>query len=198
MNLNHDTSKIDREIDAALKMLGGVEPPAEMASRIHQKLEAAGSVPEGNRRRLFWIPATCAVAAAVLLVLFLPSHGLREQQAPTTENAKLEIVQPAPSLPASTQPEIVAPENNGERAVSKVRRSSHRRQRHEYRHAKNLLNYPLTQQEKLLVEFAQNAKPEDLQYLNPEYQEKLQEQQKAEFAAYLKPNSISSTEGTAN
>jgi hypothetical protein len=200
MNLNHRNRDLDQKIDAALKMLSEAQPPAEMESRIQRELNAAGSVPGKNRRgRLLWIPTGCvAAAAAVLLVFFALSSGPGTKQAPTTENAKLETVPPTPSLPASYEPKIVAPENNSEQAVPKVRRNSHRSGRHEYRHAASLLSYPLTKQEKLLVEFAQNAKPKDLQYLNPEYQKKLEEQQKAEFAAYLKSVSISSTQGAAN
>ena len=69
-----------------------------------------------------------------------------------------------------------------------------RREPREYRHAANLLSYPLTGQEKLLLQFARNAKPADLQALNPEYQAKVEAQQEAEFAAYLKSGSISDTD----
>jgi hypothetical protein len=75
-----------------------------------------------------------------------------------------------------------------------VRRS--RREHPQYRHVANLLSYPLTRQEKLLVRFVQTAKPEDLQALNPEYQAKVEAQQEAEFAAYLKSGSSSDTPAT--
>lgn len=200
MSPNHEPSKIDMEIDTALKMLGEVRPPVEMELRIRQRLMNAADLVRGRNRqvRLFWIPTTCAVAAAVLLMLFLPSHGLLEQQAPATENAKIGIAQPAPALSASTQSEIVTRKNNEARVVSKAVRISHRQQHPEYRHAKNLLNYPLTEQEKLLVQFAQTAKPEDLRYLNPEYQAKVDARQKAKFAAYLKSHDISSGRETAD
>ena len=58
------------------------------------------------------------------------------------------------------------------------------------------MSYPLTRQEKLLVQFAQHAKPEDLRDLNPEYQAKVEAQQEAEFAAYLKSGSSSGNNGT--
>ena len=60
------------------------------------------------------------------------------------------------------------------------------------------MSYPLTRQEKLLVRFVQTAKPEDLQALNPEYQAKVEAEQEAEFAAYLKSGSSSNTKETAN
>jgi hypothetical protein len=77
-------------------------------------------------------------------------------------------------------------------AVRRVRQD-HR----EYRHAANLLSYPLTRQEKLLLQFARNAKPADLQAPNPEYQAKVEAQQEAEFAAYLKSTDSSGTQEAA-
>lgn len=64
----------------------------------------------------------------------------------------------------------------------------------EHRHAINPLSYPLTRQEELLLQFARNARPADLQALNPEDQAKVEAQQEAEFAAYLKSGSSSDTE----
>lgn len=68
----------------------------------------------------------------------------------------------------------------------------------EHLHATNLLSYPLTRQEKLLLQFARNAKPADLQALNPEHPAKLEAQQEAEFAAYIKSGSSSDTESATH
>jgi hypothetical protein len=60
------------------------------------------------------------------------------------------------------------------------------------------MHYPLTRQEKLLVQFVQDANADDLQDLNPEYQAKVEAQQEAVFAEYLNsgssPNSQETTE----
>ncbi len=61
------------------------------------------------------------------------------------------------------------------------------------RDAANLFDYPLTHQEKLLVEFARTATPDELKELNPEYQAKVEAKQEAEFAAYLNPAKIRET-----
>jgi hypothetical protein len=60
------------------------------------------------------------------------------------------------------------------------------------------LSYPLTRQEKLLVQFVRNAKPADLRALNPEYQAKVEAQQDAEFAAYLKSGRNSDAESATH
>jgi hypothetical protein len=196
MRLENDSmTKIEREIDAALKMLGGTTPPAGMTSRIHRSLEAAAA---GRDRRgwLFWVPATCAALAAVLLAVFFQVHSAREKLASTTQTAKMV---PLTALPdrVMAPPTLVASETfrGPKLPVMRVHSISHQ-QRGTYRHAVNLLSYPLTQQEKLLVRFAETAGPSDLQALNPEYQAKVEAQQEAEFAAYLRWGSSFSDNGT--
>jgi hypothetical protein len=45
------------------------------------------------------------------------------------------------------------------------------------------------------VQFVHHARAADLQALNPEYQAKVEAQQDAEFAAYIKSGGNSDTEG---
>lgn len=199
MNLECDAPMIEKEIDAALKMLSDAQPPAAMASRIHLSLETTIAA-RGQARRgwLFWVPATCAAVAAVLLAVFFQTHWTRGKQLPAVETAK--IVEDSVSQKfASSQPES-APEHSHERdaSITNVHQNLHRRTHAQYRHAANLFSYPLTRQERLLVEFAQNAKPEDLRDLNPEYQAKVEAQQEAEFAAYLKSGSSSNKQRAAD
>ena len=40
--------RVEGDIDAALRMLGETQPPAEIVSRVHQRLEAA-AVSQRNR-----------------------------------------------------------------------------------------------------------------------------------------------------
>ncbi len=88
--------------------------------------------------------------------------------------------------------------------VSRPRLRHQKARRVTTRDAANLFNYPLTHQEKLLVEFARTATPDELKELNPEYQAKMEAKQEAEFAAYLKSgedsgnSSMSSTGAEAN
>ncbi len=195
---NHNAPiKIEKEIDAALKLLSETRPPAAMASRVHRNLETA-MAESGQARlgRLFWVPATCAAVAAVLLLVFFQAHWTRGKQEPAVETAKMAADSVSPKL-ASSRREL-APERSHEQRMSvpNVHRDAHRGERGHYRHAANLFSYPLTRQEKLLVQFAQNAKPEDLRDLNPEYQAKIEAQQEAEFVAYLKSTDSSSRQRT--
>jgi hypothetical protein len=136
------------------------------------------------------------MAAIVLVVLFSHMHRTQEHRASAVETAKLDAA--TPTGKAIIMPPCAAAAGKrfeeGKRSVQlpAVRRvrGNHR----EYRHAANLLSYPLTRQEKLLVRFVQTAKPADLQALNPEYQAKVEAQQDAEFVAYLKSGSSSDTE----
>ncbi len=191
---NDNTTKIEREIDAALKMLGGTKVPAAMTSRIYRSLETAG---RDRRGWLFWVPATCAAMAAVTLAIFIQTHSVRGKQTSQVETAKVVVAPNALPDRAMTQSTIVAAESFRGRKLPAVRANpiSHQR-RGAHRHAVNLLSYPLTRQEKLLVKFAETAGPNDLQTLNPEYQAKIEAQQEAEFAAYLKSGNSPSDNGT--
>jgi hypothetical protein len=178
-------------------MLSKTEPPAAILSRVHQNLETAATTSLQTRPvGRFWIPATCVGLAAVLFVTLLQAHWTRQNRTSVTAPSTMAAVTPAPR--AAARPALVPAGNYRTRERfsqrADVRRS--RRQHPQYRHAANLFSYPLTQQEKLLVRFVQTAKPEDLQALNPEYQAKVEAQQDAEFAAYLKSGSSSSDNGT--
>jgi hypothetical protein len=200
MNAEHKgPMRVEDEIDAALKMLGETEPPAEMVSHVHQRLEAAALLQRARSGRRLLIPAAgVAIAAMVLLAIFTQSHRVGRDQTPAVESARLVANTPlaqVTGMPPSTAVETERAEE-GKRLVQfyTVRRS---RRSREVRHAANLLSYPLTRQEKLLLEFARNAKPADLQALNPDYQANVEAQQDAEFAAYLKSGSRSDTERAA-
>ena len=190
---------VEDEIDAALKMLGDVQPPEAIVTRVHQRLETTAISQPTRSGRRFLIPAACvAMAAAVVLAIFTEVHRVAENQASAVETASLVAnTPPAQATKMSASATAVA-ENARERTP--IRRPAvawqNRRERPRYRHIANLLSYPLTGQEKLLVRFAETAKPEDLKTLNPEYQAKVEAQQEAEFAAYLKSGSDSDAEST--
>jgi hypothetical protein len=189
MKSNQDRpEKFDKEIDAALKMLSETAPPAAMASRIHQSLEAeVFRSQQAKSRGRFWIPATCVAMTAVLFVVFSQARWVRQNRTSAVAPATLARVTPAPLGHTATRPAMVPAGNYSTRERfsqrADVRRS--RREHPQYRHVANLLSYPLTRQEKLLIQFAKTAKPEDLQALNPEYQAKVEAQQEAEFVAYV-------------
>jgi hypothetical protein len=189
--------RVEVEIDAALKMLGETQPPAEIVSRVHQRLSIAATASQRAKSgRVLLIPgAGVAIAALVLVATFTQSHRPQRHQTSAIETAKLVAATPL------VQATIVSPSataaTNGSRVGKRSVQLSTERRSHanrENRHATNLLSYPLTRQEKLLVRFVQTAKPADLQALNPEYQAKVDAQQDAEFAAYLKSGSSSDTE----
>lgn len=201
MNGEHNgPMRFDGDIDAALKMLGETQPPAAIVSRVHQRLESAAMLHRVRTSRRFLIPAAgVAMAGVVLFAIFTQIHRAPENRASAVETARL--VANTPLAQATIMPPSATAETErsgeGKRLVQYYtqRRS---RQSRENRHVTNLLSYPLTRQEKLLVRFVQTAKPADLQALNPEYQAKVDAEQEAEFAAYLKSGSGSSTKETAN
>lgn len=184
------------EIDAALRMLSEMQPPSEMVSRVHRSLENAAVSHRASAGRRLLIPAAgIATAAFALVVMFTHIHRVPQGQN-STETAKLVATVPLEQAtavpPAAPVPPKISEE--GKRSVQPTAVRRVRREHREYRRATNLLSYPLTRQEKLLLQFARNAKPADLQALNPEYQAKVEAQQEAEFAAYLKSGNRSGAE----
>jgi hypothetical protein len=203
MKLNQDkTASLDEEIDAALQLLREVQSPAAMMSRLQPSLENAAVKSQRARSSgLFWIPVTGAVAAGVLFLAF--SHGgwtteKRSHAVETAETARMSTTTPGAGETVAARPALVLAETYRKRNLAAqpavVRRI--RREHPRYRHVANLLSYPLTRQEKLLVRFVETAKPADLQALNPEYQAKVEAQHEAEFAAYLKSGSSSDSPAT--
>jgi hypothetical protein len=180
--------RVDEDIDAALKMLGETNPPEALVSRTRQRLEIAAMSQRTRSSRRFLIPAAgVAMAAVALVAIFTQMHRARENQGSAVQAARL--VANTPLAQAAMMPPSATAETErsaeGKRLVQYSTKRRSRRNR-ESRHAINLLSYPLTRQEKLLLQFAHHAKPADLQVLNPEYQAKVEAQQDAEFAAYLK------------
>lgn len=196
------SANFEHKIDAALKMLGDVQPPAGLTPRVHRSLEtAAVSGPKSSGSPL-WIPAISAVAA-LLLAILLPAHFARRRPASAVQTAELPAINSASAQFQHPTAVPAARSHNQGEAIPAIPRSRAARKPPTYRHAANLMSYPLTRQEKLLLEFAQRARPEDLQDLNPEYQAKVEARQQAEFEAYLKPVSNSTansgtTESTQN
>jgi len=176
------------EIDAALRMLSEMQPPSEMVSRVHRSLETAAMSQRASSGRRLLVPAAgIAMAAFALVAAFTQMYRVPETRR-SAETAKLVATAPLEQMTAVSPAAPVAPENfeAGKRSVREPAVRRVQRERREHRHATNLLSYPLTRQEKLLLQFARTAKPADLQALNPEYQAKVEAQQDAEFAAYLK------------
>jgi len=188
--------RMDDNIETALKVLGGVASPDAMVSRIHRRLESEVTLHRVQSSRRFLIPVVgVAIAAMTLIAIFTQGHREFQRAAISVETAK--VITTLPPAEATASP------SSGSSAIANsktedrpVQFSAERRrgQRHANRYAHGLLSYPLTRQEKLLLQFAHNAKPADLQALNPEYRAKMEAQQDAEFAAYLKSGHSSNAE----
>ena len=188
--------RVEDEIDVALKMLGETQPPAALVSRVHRSLEVAAVSHRARSSRWFLIPAAgMAMAVLAMVAIFTQMHRTQKDHAVAVEAARVATTAPVAQAtivpPSASVASKASKEGNRSVQLSMERRS---RQGRENRHAANLLSYPLTRQEKLLLQFVHNAKPADLQALNPEYQAKVEAQQDAEFAAYLKWGSSSNTE----
>lgn len=201
MKLEQETrTKIDKEIDAALKVLSGAQPPAAMVSRIQQSLEAAAAgLQHAGSGRMFWIPAaSMAIAALVSIGIFSQGRWAGRKQRPLGETAKMIVPAPASEPTAAAQP-LVAQAQTSQRKPAALAAVQRRRREHpQDRHVANLMSYPLTREEKLLVRFAQTASPAELQMLNPDYQAKVEAQQEAEFEATMKSTEDSGNYFTSN
>lgn len=192
-------ARIDREIDAALKLLSEAQAPAAMVSRIQQSLEAAAAKsPQARLGLLVWAPAAGVAIAAILLLVFSQAHWASRKQKSLAETAKMTAPAPASEPAAAVQPLAAQAQTSQRKPVALAAVKRRRRQHQRYRHVANLLSYPLTPQEDLLVRFAQTAKPADLQMLNPEYQARVEARQEAEFTAYLKSRGVPNTNETDN
>ncbi|MHB1745363.1 MAG: hypothetical protein ACYCRE_11450, partial [Acidobacteriaceae bacterium] len=70
--------RVEGEIDAALKMLDETQPPAEIVSRVHQRLETAAVPQRARSGRMLLIPAAgVAMAALALVAIFTQMHRTR-------------------------------------------------------------------------------------------------------------------------
>jgi hypothetical protein len=186
----------DQEIDAALKLLAEVPVPAAMTSRIHRSLdEAAAADGPGRFRWPVWVPATCAAVGVILVAVILQSPVRRGMQRAAGETVRTTVADAAPGRLDVSHAAQHSAESSRKRgpATRMVPATVHARKFPRYQHAANLLDYPLTRQEKLLVQFARTATPAELQMLNPEYQAKIEAQQEAAFAAYVNSGSDSGT-----
>lgn len=178
----------DREIDAALKLLAEVPVPAAMASRIHRSLDETAAANGPVRFHWpMWVPATCTAVGVILVAAILQSPVRRGMQRSTGETGRVTVAAAAPARQRMDGAARIAVQTSHTRrpTVQMVSATVHARSTPRYRHAANLFNYPLTRQEKLLVQFARTATPAELQMLNPEYQAKIEAQQEAAFAAYV-------------
>lgn len=187
--------RVDQEIDAALRMLSEAQAPKDLTACVHHSLRTAAADQHERKAFRLWVPITCA-AAALLFAAILPTYstlGKRENIA-RMKTTTVDSAASKPHPPARVRASSARVQNV---STAIAHRKSPTGKRAAYRHAANLMSYPLTQQEKLLVVFARTAKPEELRDLNPEYQAKVEAQQEAEFAAYLKSGYSSNTQETS-
>ncbi len=198
----------DRSIDEALRLAASGQLPAGYLVRLQRTIDAAPRTHGMRGGFWLWVSAACAVAA-VFLAVVLP---VLLRPAKPGEVASVQESNPAQSSKAPgaqrPKPQVIAASSDGVKAVPfKTVSTRHHVKRNTgaaTRDAANLFDYPLTHQEKLLVEFARTATPNELKDLNPEYQAKVEAQQEAEFATYSKSgedsgnSSISSAGAEAN
>lgn len=202
MNAKHNGSmRIEEDINVALKMLGEAQPPDALVSRVHESLEAAAvSRRYRSSRRGLLIPvAGVAAATLVLVAIFIPMPRTQRYETSAAQTRRVVANTPQAQVPMASPSVTVEAEraSEGKRLVQYYTQTQSRRGRGT-RRVNSLLSYPLTRQEKLLLQFVHNAKPADLQALNPEYQAKVEARQKAEFAAYLKSTDSPNSQELAN
>lgn len=175
----------DREIDAALAMMNDVQSPVDLNVRVHRHL-AAYSAPQTSREvRFLGIPLAGAAMAVILLTVFITMREARYQRgsfAPIQTAVSSPITRATLPRPAQSNQELptiqIVPTHI---APHKYRQRTHRARLRN----SPFMSYPLTRQERLLIQFAHTASLKDLQMLNPAYQAKLEAQQEAAFTAYI-------------
>ena len=179
---------MDEQIDAALRAVGHAIPAPGLAERISLRLESAPA--KNSIRRFSWqrvlVPAFGCMAVAVFVLV-----AVRMRVAPVSAMHPLQERQHAIATAVAPK-EIAAPRNAEVRSPAKHVHARtmqvSRRVRHMYPD-----NYPLTHQERLLVQLVQTVNPAELQILNPEYRAAQQAKEDAEFEAYVKSAEISAT-----
>lgn len=173
----------DERIDAALRIASDCRIPAGLEDRVQQRLRSAAEAEPSNALRWARIPAAVGITAVVLAAILLSLHSR-----PAKHLDVAHLLAPAAVETASNHLTTLLPTTHLQKPETRLvlMTARHHDRTGVRRHAANLLNYPLTKQERLLIQFARTATPAELQLLNPQYQAKLEAQQEAAFAAYIR------------
>ncbi len=161
--------QIDIQIDAALRAVGQAEIPAGLAQRVASRVEqhaGASSVAQNKSSFSGWyrlLPVLGGAVAAALLLAAGLQMTLRvheqAQQAAMSQPKTPEQTSPV-SHKTSSAPTVIATKAKTFPLEKKNKPSSLRRTRHY-----ELGSYPLTHQERLLVQLARSVNPKELQML---------------------------------
>ena len=192
----------DQEINAALRAVGHAEIPAGLSQRIAMRMkEGAGEFSSAQcssvqtkifRWRLGWLPTLgSAITAALLLAaglqLTLRSRERSHSAAMRQREPERVVVAKNVASPNVTLP--VGKVKAETKSTVKVRR---RTQHYE------LISYPLTHQERLLLQVARTVDPKEVQMLNPEYRAAQEAKEEAEFVASASATDISNDSQAAS
>lgn len=183
--------RMEHRIDAALRAVGHATPSVGMAERITLRLQSAAV--DRTASRFPWqrmlVPAFGCAAVAVFIVLGLRIHVTQRIAGSAALAGNMQ-----PALSTAVAPkesrEVRRVEAGNPGKPLRVKMASHtgHRARHVYPD-----NYPLTHQERLLVQLVRTVDPKDLQILNPEYRAAQEAKEDAEFEAYVKSTETAAT-----
>ena len=177
----------DQQMDAALRAAGHAKIPAGLAERVTLRMQQASAMPAkksyAQRYRLFPV-LSCAAAAALLMAIGLQiTLRLHERQQNSawgqSEREKIAGNLNPPNEAFPKAKEIIALP-----AKSRIRMKGQRTATRQVRYYE-LGSYPLTHQEKLLLQLARTVDPRELQILNPAYRAAQDAKDDAEFAAFV-------------
>ena len=177
----------DQQIDAALRAAGHAKIPAGLAERVTLRMQQSSAMPikKGYAQRIRLLPVlSSAVAAALLMAIGLQiTLRLREgrKNSALRQSERQEIAEnlnvKSQAIPKAT--DIIAfPVKNRVYAKDKPR-ESWRAQHYE------LLSYPLTHQERLLLQLARTIDPKEVQMLNSGYRPVQVVKSETEFATNI-------------
>ena len=186
---NAADEQIDKEINAALRAVRNAEVPAGLSQRIASRMKEDAKEFSSAEKKTFhwkWLPAIeGAIAAALLLALgwhlTLGLHDRPRAAAVHHVGPPRTVVVAQNVAPANVAEPVKTIEAAPKRTVKVRRRSRHY----------ELISYPLTHQERLLVQLARTVDPKEVQMLNPEYRAAQDAKEEAEFVASAAAKDIS-------
>ncbi|HEX4021448.1 MAG TPA: hypothetical protein VHX63_09905 [Acidobacteriaceae bacterium] len=202
-----DATMLDARIDDALRAASHAAPAPELAQRIVLRLESAAVEDRAGRFR--WprvlVPAAGCAAVALLMVAGMRMHERAQAGAKSAMTSRTETVA---AVPGEAVPETDAEEATARRASARnaeedgaglKARGSKYAARRVSRPVRQTFpdNYPLTHQERLLVQLAKTVNPAELQMLNPVYRAAQEAKEDAAFEAYLHSSAAASDSSTA-
>lgn len=177
-------AQVYQQIDAALRAAGHAKIPAGLAERLTLRMQqtAAMSIRKGYAQRIRLLPVfSCAVTAALLMAIGLQITLRLHERRRNSALRQSDLQEIAENLNAKNQAMVKAPEPIAVPVKNRINVKGKPRESRQGRHYE-LLSYPLTHQERLLLQLARTLNHKEAQSLNSGYRPAQEVKNQAEFA----------------